>query len=136
MFEAGISVPKPIAVYENILVMEFIGVDGKPAPLLKDLDLSLEELKEVFNYLVEDLRKMVLKARLVHGDFSEYNVMVWEGKHYIIDVSQAVSLDHPNALEYLLRDLANIVKFFSKQGLPVPSPTELLDSIGLRDYFS
>ncbi|MCS7099779.1 MAG: serine protein kinase RIO [Sulfolobales archaeon] len=133
MFEAGVSVPRPIAVHENILVMEFIGTEGKPAPLLKDLELGLEELEEMFNHIVEDLKKMVLKARLVHGDLSEYNVMVWEGRHYIIDVSQAVSLDHPNALEYLRRDLVNLVKFFSKRGLPIPSPAELLSSIRLPD---
>lgn len=126
MYKAGVSVPRPIAVYENILVMDFIGREGAPAPLLKDLELSREELETLFNGIVEDLEKMVSRARLVHGDLSEYNVMVWEGRHYIIDVSQAVTLDHPNARDYLLRDLTNITRFFRKRGLEVPPPGELL----------
>ncbi|MEM2006189.1 MAG: serine protein kinase RIO [Sulfolobales archaeon] len=132
MYEAGVSVPRPLAVHENILVMSFIGHDGVPAPLLKDLDLDLGELERIFKKLLEDLRKMFQKARLVHGDLSEYNVMIWEGTHYIIDVSQAVTLDHPNAIEYLTRDLANLIKFFDKRGLPTPSLSELLDYISTQ----
>ncbi len=129
MYRAGVSVPKPVAVYENILVMDFIGSEGVPAPLLKDLDLGLEELEALFENIAEDLERMVSKARLVHGDFSEYNIMIWRGRHYIIDVSQAVALDHPNARDYLLRDLTNIVRFFRKRGLDVPSPDELLNRL-------
>jgi RIO kinase 1 len=51
---------------------------------------------------------------LVHADLSEYNVMVWEEKSWIIDVSQAVDLGHPRAREFLERDLANIHRFFSE----------------------
>ena len=131
MFKAGVSVPRPIAVHDNILVMEFIGREGAPAPLLKDLEADPGELEGIFERLVEDLRKMVTGARLVHGDLSEYNVMLWEGRHYIIDVSQAVTLNHPNAMEYLMRDLSNIVRFFSKRGLKTPSPAELLSFLGL-----
>lgn len=131
MYEAGISVPKPLAVHENILVMDFIGYEGVPAPLLKDVDLSLEDLEKIFKHLLEDLRRMYQKARLVHGDLSEYNVMVWKGTHYIIDVSQAVTLDHPNAIEYLVRDLTNITRFFSRRGLTTPSLSELMDYISI-----
>ncbi|MEM4550922.1 MAG: RIO1 family regulatory kinase/ATPase, partial [Sulfolobales archaeon] len=52
MYEAGISVPKPLAVHENILVMDFIGYEGVPAPLLKDVDLSLEDLEKIFKHLL------------------------------------------------------------------------------------
>lgn len=130
MYEAGVSVPRPLAVYENILVMEFIGDEGVPAPLLKDVDLSLEELEKVFEHLLGDLKKMVQKARLVHGDLSEYNIMIWKGRHYVIDVSQAVTLDHPNALEYLTRDLTNLTKFFSRRGLSIPPLSKLLEYAG------
>ncbi len=129
MYRAGVSVPRPIAVYENILVMDFVGTEGVPAPLLKDLDLGPEKLKALFEGVVEDLGRMVSRARLVHGDLSEYNIMVWEGRHYIIDVSQAVTLDHPNARDYLLRDLTNIARFFRKRGLDVPPPGDLLNRL-------
>jgi len=131
MYEAGVSVPRPLAVYENVLVMDFIGSEGTPAPLLKDSELDLEKLREIFDGIIDDLKKMVLKARLVHGDLSEYNVMIWEGRHYIIDVSQAVTLDHPNAVEYLYRDLNNIVRFFGRKGLEVPTPQKLAESLGI-----
>lgn len=129
MFKVGVSVPRPIAVHENILVMEFIGENGKPAPLLREVDLDVETLAEIFRAVMEDVRKSVLRARLVHGDLSEYNIMVWEGKHYIIDVSQAVTLDHPNALDYLYRDIVNVVRFFSKQGVETPRPEEIFKEI-------
>ncbi len=129
MYRVGVSVPKPIAVYENILVMEFIGENGKPAPLLKEVNLDLETLTELFYAVMEDVRKSVLRARLVHGDLSEYNIMLWEGRHYIIDVSQAVTLDHPNALDYLYRDIANLVRFFSKQGVEIPEPQDIFKEI-------
>lgn len=129
MFKVGVSVPRPIAVHENILVMEFIGENGKPAPLLREVDPDVETLAEIFRAVMEDVRKSVLRARLVHGDLSEYNIMVWEGKHYIIDVSQAVTLDHPNALDYLYRDIVNVVRFFSKQGVETPRPEEIFKEI-------
>jgi RIO kinase 1 len=55
--------------------------------------------------------------------------MVWEGRHYIIDVSQAVTLDHPNALDYLYRDISNVVRFFSKQGVETPRPEDIFREI-------
>jgi RIO kinase 1 len=129
MYKVGVSVPKPVAVYENILVMEFIGENGKPAPLLKEVDLDLDTLTQIFHAVMEDVRKSVLRARLVHGDLSEYNIMVWEGRHYIIDVSQAVTLDHPNALDYLYRDISNVVRFFNKQGVETPRPEDIFREI-------
>jgi RIO kinase 1 len=129
MYKVGVSVPKPIAVYENILVMEFIGKNGRPAPLLKEVDLDLDTFTQLFHAVMDDVRKSVLRARLVHGDLSEYNIMIWKGRHYIIDVSQAVTLDHPNALDYLYRDVSNIVRFFSRQGVETPRPEDVFREI-------
>lgn len=119
-FKAGISVPEPISQYENVLVMEFIGNNGVRAPLLREANLSIEVYSAIFQQLIEDVRKAYLKAKLVHGDLSEYNVMIWDKRHYIIDVSQAVPVTHPNAAELLQRDLRNIVRFFDSVGVDTP----------------
>jgi RIO kinase 1 len=116
MHEAGVRVPRPIAFLGNILVMEFIGENGYRAPLLVEAvdELEVDELNQIYLDLKEQVKMIVCKAELVHADLSEYNVMVWDGKPWIIDVSQAVDLSHPKALEFLERDLANIHRFFSE----------------------
>ncbi|MEM4681778.1 MAG: RIO1 family regulatory kinase/ATPase, partial [Ignisphaera sp.] len=65
-----------------------------------------------------------------HGDMSEYNIMVFMGEPYIIDVSQAVKVDHPNAIQFLYRDIHNIVRFFSNEvGIEVPPAKDILELI-------
>ncbi len=126
MYDAGVRVPRPIAVLNNVLVMEFIGIDSTRAPLLVEAyrGMDYEELYEVFVQVMINIEKMYCRARLVHADMSEYNVMVLPGPEaVIIDVSQAVSLDHPNALDYLGRDIRNIYNFFNNEaGVETPEP--------------
>jgi RIO kinase 1 len=119
MYEASVSVPKPYLVYQNIIVMEFIGRNGLRAPLLHEIqnDLLLDEAKDVFRQVLENYRRIYCCARLVHADLSEYNIMLLDGKVYIIDVAQAVSLEHPNANAFLENDVRNISRFFSKLGI-------------------
>ncbi|RLE51730.1 MAG: serine protein kinase RIO [Candidatus Methanomethylicota archaeon] len=123
-YEAGVRVPKPYAVNKNILVMEFIGEDGVPAPLLKDYLPS--DLESFFDKVLEYVRLLYVKARLVHADLSEYNIMVWNDQPVFIDIGQAVLLDHPMSEQFLVRDLENLLKFFFKVGLDVPSLEEAL----------
>lgn len=116
-YDAGVRVPKPYGVMRNVLVMEFIGEDGEPAPLLKDC--ILEDPEGVYAELMEMVRLLYQKAELVHGDLSEYNIMVWDGKPVLFDVSQAVPLSHPLAHTLLCRDLRNLARYFSDLGVPV-----------------
>jgi RIO kinase 1 len=62
---------------------------------------------------------MFQKAQLVHGDLSEYNIMVSENQPVLIDVSQAVSLEHPMAGLMLKRDLSNLNRYFRSLGVDV-----------------
>lgn len=116
MHESSVRVPKPIAFMGNVIVMSFIGENGYRAPLLVEVaeELEVNEMKSIYNDLRRQIELIVCKARLVHADLSEYNVMVWNGEPWIIDVSQAVDLSHPKAVEFLERDLENIHRFFSE----------------------
>jgi RIO kinase 1 len=119
---AKVRVPKPVAVRNNVLVMEFIGKDGVSAPSLKEQSPS--DPDEVYSLLLTYLTRLYRKAELVHGDLSEYNIMMWKGKPVIFDVSQAVPTSHPMAEFLLRRDLANVNRFFSRLGVRVLSVDE------------
>jgi RIO kinase 1 len=119
---AKVRVPKPVAVKNNVLVMEFIGKDGVSAPSLKEQLPSNPE--KVYNKLLTYLERLYRKAELVHGDLSEYNIMMWKGKPVIFDVSQAVPTSHPMAKFFLRRDLGNVNRFFSRLGVKVLSVDE------------
>jgi RIO kinase 1 len=134
MFKAGVNVPEPICFHRNIIVMRFIGENGVRAPLLKEVheagELEEELAIKIFQKLIYFVYKLYWDAKLVHGDLSEYNVMVFNGEPYIIDVSQAILTDHPNALDLLRRDITNLVRFFGEEvGLEIPSVDEIMDSI-------
>lgn len=68
-------------------------------------------------------------AKLVHADFSEYNLLYFKDEVYVIDVSQSVEHDHPMALEFLRRDCANINDFFKRKGLQVLSIQSIFDFV-------
>lgn len=122
-WEAGVRIPKPIAAKGNVLVMEFIGSDLMPAPKLKDVS---EVDKWHFDVIMDNIKKLYQGAELVHGDLSEYNIFVHGDELVIFDLSQAVTLEHPLAEELLARDVANIVRFFEKRGVSVPTFEEAL----------
>jgi RIO kinase 1 len=120
-FDFGINCPEPIAFYENVLVMKFIGENGIPAPRLVDLKLEKGEAEVIYKLIFEEMKKL-LKAKLVHTDLSPYNILIWE-KPYLIDFSQAVTFEHPFAKEFFERDVKNINNFFEKFGVKVKKLT-------------
>jgi RIO kinase 1 len=119
---AKVRVPNPIAVKNNVLVMEFIGKDGVNAASLKEQAPSDPE--KVYKVLLTYVERLYRKADLVHGDLSEYNIMMWKGKPVIFDVAQAVPTSHSMAEFFLRRDLANVNRFFSRLGVKVTSVDE------------
>ncbi|KQJ99116.1 serine/threonine-protein kinase RIO1 isoform X2 [Brachypodium distachyon] len=98
---AGIRCPLPLLLRLHVLVMEFIGKDGRNAPRLKDAVLSDDKLRETY----------------------------FEGHLYIIDVSQSVDLDHPSALEFLNEDCLHVNDFFKKRGVAVMTVTDLFNFV-------
>lgn len=126
---AGLRCPEPLVLKLHVLVMEFIGKSGWAAPRLKDAALSLDELRECYVEIITAMRTLYQKCKLVHGDLSEYNILHYEGHLYIIDVSQAVDLDHPHALDFLREDCLHVSDFFRKNGVAVMTIRELFDFI-------
>jgi len=112
LHKAGVKAPKPIISVNNVLIMEYIGDAERAAPLLKDV--TMKNPKEIFETLIDYISKMYKKAELVHGDMSAYNVLMYENQPYLIDLGQGVLVEHPNALEFLKRDINNLVRYFKK----------------------
>lgn len=115
--DAGVGVPKPILVKRNVLIMEFIGREGIPAPLMKDT--PVKDPAKLYRSLIEAVRRLYTKAKLIHADLSEYNVMIWKGKSVIFDISQGVPIEHPMAERFLKRDLENLNRYFKLLGVNV-----------------
>ncbi|MFB6241996.1 MAG: serine protein kinase RIO [Candidatus Nanosalina sp.] len=107
--------PDPIAFQKNILVMEFIGRDFSPFPKLKDVEI--ENPEGALDRVLGEVEDLWSEEQLVHGDLSEYNILVTDGGELVwIDFSQGVYKNHPEALNLLKRDVENIVEFFNGQG--------------------
>ncbi|GGN11850.1 serine/threonine-protein kinase Rio1 [Halarchaeum nitratireducens] len=123
--DAGVRVPNPIVVQRNVLVMELIGEATDPAPTLHDVTL---ENPETAYDVVREYMQRLFGAGLVHGDLSEYNIVVHDGELTIIDVGQAVTVHHGNAEEFLRRDCENVAAFFSRQGVDA-DPDALYDHV-------
>jgi RIO kinase 1 len=114
---AEVRVPQPLGYYRNVLVMELVGTpDGVPASRLKDAVVAEpERLREEF---ARQVRRMVVGAKLVHGDLSPYNVLeAPDGAPVFIDVASAIPVEHPQARALLERDLRTFGRFFARLGV-------------------
>jgi len=107
--DAGVRVPEPYGYYHGVLVMELVtDVDGHSAPRLCEVELSPEQARGFHAFLVRQVVKM-LCVGLIHGDLSEYNVLVGPEGPVIIDLPQVVSAAGNNAARaMLLRDVNNL----------------------------
>lgn len=124
--EAGVRVPMPIDFENNVLAMEFIGEGGVPYPRMKDQ--KPKNPKQTFKKLLNDVETLYTKAQLVHADLSEYNVLL-DPEPVLIDFSMATDIANPMANELLMRDLANIVRYFRRLGVETKEPIELFEKI-------
>lgn len=121
--KAGVNAPRPIDFYRNILVMTFIGEDGVPAPLLRDVDL--QDQRRFYFKILNEMQLLWQKGGIVHGDLSEYNLMVYKEKPVIFDVSQAMLTSHPIANILLDRDIQKINSYFGQLGVETRDPNKL-----------
>jgi RIO kinase 1 len=121
----NLPVPRPISVSKNVLAMEFVGKDGVPAPTLHETEVNEEDYKQA----IQLITRLYKEANLVHGDFSEYNVFKTENGLVVFDLGSAVDTMHPNAQNFLERDIKNMSYFFAKRGLTVENPADVLSKI-------
>jgi len=112
---AGVRVPKPYNFHEGVLLMELVADDnGNAAPRLNDLVLTEELAREYHHALLQQVVRM-LCAGVVHGDLSEYNVLVGSDGPVIIDLPQAVDAAGNNhARSMLERDVDNLANYFGR----------------------
>ncbi len=111
----GVRVPKPYNFVEGVLLMELVtDAEGAAAPRLNDLMLSKEEALDYHAQLIKEVVRM-LSAGLVHGDLSEFNVLVDSHGPVIIDLPQAVdAAANNNAARMLERDVNNMAAYFGR----------------------
>ncbi|XP_046702417.1 serine/threonine-protein kinase RIO3 isoform X2 [Silurus meridionalis] len=117
MKKAGICCPQVVILKKHILVMSFIGQNQVPAPKLKDVVLSPEDMTNAYYQVVQMMHQLFRECNLVHADLSEYNMLWHDRKVWLIDVSQSVEPTHPHGLEFLFRDCRNVSTFFQKAGV-------------------
>ncbi|WP_338726795.1 serine/threonine-protein kinase Rio1 [Haladaptatus sp. DJG-WS-42] len=127
--KAGVRVPNPIATERNVLVMEYMGQGDDRARRLGEV--HIENPVTAFEVVREYMRRLY-DAGLVHGDLSEYNIIVHEGELTVIDLGQAVTVHHPNSRDFLTRDCRNIANFFARQGVDT-NPDSLLAHVTEQD---
>ncbi|MEM1545241.1 MAG: RIO1 family regulatory kinase/ATPase [Candidatus Methanomethylicia archaeon] len=109
LYKHGLFIPKPIDSNRHVVIMSYI--NGAPLYTLS----KLEDPAKVFEDIIDNL-KLALSIGLVHGDLSEYNIMLTpDHSIYIIDWVQWVNVNHPNAHNLLKRDIKNITQYFARK---------------------
>ena len=124
--DAGLPVPRPIRVANNVLAMDFVGEGGSPARTL--LDSPLVDRKD-YEQAIGFAGDLYRKAGLVHGDYSEYNIFKTRDGLVVFDLGSAVDLRHPESERFLKRDISNISRFFDKRRVPVAEARAVCEGI-------
>ncbi|MCX6799356.1 MAG: serine protein kinase RIO [Candidatus Diapherotrites archaeon] len=119
MNNADVRAPMPIASFQNVLVMEFIGLEGnkgEAAPPLRQA--PPESFQKAYSTIIDMFARLLFKCELAYADFSEYNILNTGKELVLIDAGQAVLTTHPEAESFFDRDLRNVANYFSKNGFP------------------
>lgn len=113
--DAGVRVPKPYGCFDGVLLMELVtDADGNVAPRLNDVFLTTEQAIEDHLVVMEDIAKM-LSVGIVHGDLSEFNVLLDEFGPVIIDLPQAINAaENNNAKKMFYRDVTNMTTYYAQ----------------------
>jgi RIO kinase 1 len=112
---AGVRVPQPYGMFDGVLLMEVVcDADGNPAPRLSDVDLTPDQARQWHAFMITQIVRM-LCAGLIHGDLSEFNVLLDPAGPVIIDLPQAVNAaGNNNAFRMLERDVNNMRETFGR----------------------
>lgn len=112
---AGVRVPQPYNFHEGVLLMELVTDDnGDAAPRLSELVLTAEQSREYHHTLIRQVVRMLCTG-IIHGDLSEYNVLVGSEGPVIIDLPQAIdAAGNNNARSMFERDIDNLTAYFGR----------------------
>jgi RIO kinase 1 len=114
LHEAGGDVPRPIARSDSVIVMEYVGDDEAPAPMLSSVDFDDVTARDAFDQIMRNVELLLAYDR-IHGDLSPHNVLYHDGRVRLIDFPQAVDPRfNANALELLARDVENVCRFAAR----------------------
>ena len=136
-FRGGVRVPAPAGRHENIVFMRFLGDDSAAAPRL--VDAPPEDPRACLDSVLDEVARL-LAVGIVHGDLSAFNILMHEGRPWLIDFSYATAFRRPKEKPWdkdpvaradLLRDCASLAANFRKFGLPVMAE-DLLSSLRER----
>jgi RIO kinase 1 len=112
---AGVPVPEPIDFFKNVLAMSYVGEEHMAAPEVRNV--RLEDPTAFYDQVMEAAATLFREAKLVHGDLSEYNILVVDGAPVLIDLGQAMLVKHARAVELMDRDCTNMARFWSRRGV-------------------
>lgn len=128
--DAGVRVPEPYGAHEGVLLMELVlDENGDPAPRFSEVDMTRKQALEWHAYMMQQIVRM-LCADVIHGDLSEYNVLLSYDGPVIIDLPQAVAATGNNhAFRLLARDVNNMTRTFARRA------PELLDTQYARELW-
>ena len=122
LYDAGVSVPRPVMCGGGAILMEWIGDATAAAPQLRHAGLDGVRAAGAFHGLMRDVETMLDRHR-VHGDLSPFNVLYWDGRPRVIDFPQSVDARmNANAYGLLCRDVENVCRFFAKLGVDTGDP--------------
>ncbi|MEK7278178.1 MAG: RIO1 family regulatory kinase/ATPase, partial [Chloroflexota bacterium] len=131
LHEAGADVPAPLRHGDHALLMEYVGNEVIPAPILNQVALEQGEAQPLFERLMRNV-ELMLQCGFVHGDMSAYNVLYWQGEIKIIDFPQVMDpRGNPNARVVFRRDVLRLCQYFAKYGV-ISEPLKLAEEMWMR----
>jgi RIO kinase 1 len=117
LYRAGAAVPRPIAVAENAILMEYYGDERRAAPTLNEVGLEPGEAARLFQEVLRNV-DLLLQHGQIHGDLSAYNILYWQGRIAIIDFPQVTDLRSNSQAAFILqRDISRVCEYFARQGV-------------------
>lgn len=117
LYDLGADVPQPYTRGDNVILMTYIGSEILPAPTLNAINLGPGEAVKLFERSLHNL-ELMLAHNVVHGDYSAYNILYWEGDIWVIDFPQVINPEE-NRNGYMIfeRDVLRICEYFIAQGI-------------------